>query len=51
MDGRQLGVAAAGQQRHRAIADAPAVDLAAPTAATSPAHSRPRISEAPGGGG
>ena len=49
--GDPLGVAAAGEQRAHLVADLPAGSTPSPTSLTTPLHSSPRISVAPGGGG
>ena len=50
-DRDQLGVPAAGEQRAHLVADRPPPSTPSPSAATVPLHSRPRTSDAPGGGG
>ncbi len=50
-DGDPGRVATAGEQGADLLADLEPGDAGLPSAATVPLHSRPRMSEAPGGGG
>ena len=47
----RVGVPPTGQQRADLVADRPALDALAERGDRVPLHSRPRTSEAPGGGG